>query len=265
MKTQAEVNQLLDQLTNHYNGSKPDYWGYPGECLSYVKRWYDTLRNGVVAGAMTAPVSTNGYGSGWFVTPPAGVLELFDKQGYNPSAQYPRGSLFTFSGSGHIGILLDNQPSSATALVSECNADPDGSPVHSAQRSKARIDGVLVLRVAPPPPSAPLWTVTPIPDKLVKVHQGHRKWNLGNATFAEVASNPITVSGDSEVFTARGILHHREIPQYNYYVEDVNTPHGWNVLDCMDYYVPPPPPAAPGIAARRTAGTADPGPSSLLD
>jgi hypothetical protein len=69
-------------------------------------------------------------------------------------------------------------------------------------------------------------------------------------TLLTVQANPITVSDDNTVFNAMAVLHHREIPQYNYYLEDANTPHGWNVLDCMDYTPPPAPyvPPAPPIA-----------------
>ena len=93
-------------------------------------------------------------------------------------------------------------------------------------------------------PPAPLYTVEAISPKQIKVRAGMRKWNLAHGSFQDVANNPITTASDNELFTATAILHHREIPQYNYYLEDAGTPHGWNVLDCMDY-TPPPPPYVP--------------------
>lgn len=148
--TQAQINDLLNQTMNRYNGQKPDYWGYPGECLSYGKRWLDVLKNGRLDGPMQAPSAANGFGSGYWITPPALVQELFIKQDYDPNASYPAGSLFVRTDTGHIGIMLDNQPGQSTALVSEQNADPDGSPVHLFQRLKSRINGILVIKVDAP-------------------------------------------------------------------------------------------------------------------
>lgn len=113
------------------------------------------------------------------------------------------------------------------------------------------IDPTTALAAPPEPVPAPLWTAEAITPKQIKVKGGSRKWNLGHGTFNDVANNPITVAGDNTVFTATAILHHREIPQYNYYLEDANTPHGWNVLDCNDFTPPPPPyvPPAPPIVA----------------
>src|SRR4051812_3548374 len=102
MRTQSEIDTLLKQLITTYQGLKVDYWGYPGECLSFNKRWIDTLRNGFVGGPMSAPPSNNGLGSGYFIAPPAQVKELFDEQPYNHNADYLAGSMFTYSGSGHI-------------------------------------------------------------------------------------------------------------------------------------------------------------------
>jgi hypothetical protein len=157
MATQAQIDSLLQQFMHRYNGQKPDYWGYPGECLSLNKRWVDILVNGRLDGPMQAPASNNGYGTGYWVSPPALINQLFVKQNYDPNASYPAGSMFTYMSSGHIGIMMNNQPGSGTALVYQQNADPDGSPAHLAQRAKSRINGILVLKVdAPaPPPSQP--------------------------------------------------------------------------------------------------------------
>lgn len=154
-----------------------------------------------------------------------------------------------FAGDGHIGIADHQDASNVWVLEQNASGSATGTGidaigVHRAI-SKSRIAGIRRPKPAPVAPQAPLWTVQPIADKQVRVKPGSRKWNLAHGNFNDVAANPITQADDNTVFTARGILHHREIPQYNYYVEDPNTPHGWNVLDCVDYIAPAPPPPPP--------------------
>ena len=100
---------------------------------------------------------------------------------------------------------------------------------------------------------APLYTVEAILPRQVQVKAGSRKWNLGHDNFADVSNNKITEADNNTIFTATAVLHHREIPQYNYYLEDGNTPHGYNVLDCTDYTAPPPPyvPPAPPVQVKQ--------------
>jgi hypothetical protein len=108
---------------------------------------------------MGAPASTNGYGDGYWKDAPATGREFFDPQPYDPNATYPLGSLFVNTRSHHIGTLKDNQPGHPTA--SSMNRTPTlTAPAHEAQRDKSRIDGILVLRVAPAAPPAPLWSIT---------------------------------------------------------------------------------------------------------
>lgn len=254
MRPQPEINNLLDQFIGQYAGTRPDYWGWAGECLSTVKRWVDVVRNGHLNGVMQAPNSTDGWGSGYWIQPPQLITELFDKQAYDPNAHYPAGSLFVNVRSHHIGILLDNQPGDVAALVFESNADPDGSAAHSGLRDKSRIDGILVLRVAPPPPritrqitdfSSPIQYV---------VGTGHHKWNLAYDDFSSVKDNPVDMAGDNRIITAVAVLQHSAFPQYQYYLENRNVLQGWNALDCAPYtpppkpYVPPAPPVTvPGV------------------
>lgn len=92
-------------------------------------------------------------------------------------------------------------------------------------------------------PDAPPFTfsVDPI-EKQVQVLPGHYRWDLDRANFDDIANNPI---GDSpaDPITVRGVLHRSDIPQYAYYVEDVNAHQGYNTLDCADYTPPAPEPA----------------------
>jgi hypothetical protein len=247
VRSQAEINSLLSQLMTKCNGEFVEYWGYPGQCLSLGKRWLDTLRNGYVYGPQASPASPNGTGSGYYSNVPAQVMEFFNPEPYNPGASYPAGSMFVNTASEHIGILLDNQVGSATAKVYEQNADPDHSPAHQVQRSKSRIDGILVIRVAiPTPPPAPLYSVEPITAKLVRTNKSPTyKWGM-NFTFDYMKDHPVSQRPQGDIFTAVAIVHHSD--GYSYYKDDLNDPDGYNILDCDDYTPPAPvyvPPAAP--------------------
>jgi hypothetical protein len=247
VRSQAEINSLLSQLMTKCNGEFVEYWGYPGQCLSLGKRWLDTVRNGYVYGPQAAPASPNGTGSGYYSNVPAQVMEFFNPEPYNPGASYPAGSMFVNTATEHIGILLDNQVGSANAKVYEQNADPDHSPAHQAQRSKSRIDGILVIRVAiPTPPPAPLYSVEPITAKLVRTNKSPTyKWGM-NFTFDYMKDHKISQRPQGDIFTAVAIVHHSD--GYSYYKDDLNDPDGYNILDCDDYTPPPPPyvpPAAP--------------------
>lgn len=253
MRDQATINDLLQQCIAQYAGQRPDYYGYAGECLSLAKRWVDIVKNGNLNGQMQAPASSDGWGSGYWSNPPVLIGELFDRQGYDPNADYPAGSLFVNVRSHHIGILVSNNPGQATATVFEANADPDGSPAHTAQRSKSRIDGILVIKVAAPPPPAPAVThhVTDYsaPIKYL-VGEGHNKWDLSGNTFADVAAHPVDTAGPNKVITVTAVLHiiGSDLEQYQYYLEDRNNLQGWNSQDCSPYVEPPKPyqaPAAP--------------------
>lgn len=153
-----------------------------------------------------------------------------------------------FTGDGHIGIA-DHQDAGNVWLL-EQNAlggangtGVDAIGIHRAI-SKSRIAGVLRPR---PRTVELLYTIEPIVWKEIKVKPGSRKWNLGHPTFNDVAANPITTADDNTTLTVKAVLHHRAIPQYNYYLDDPNAPYGWNVLDCPDY-TPPPPPVTPPAA-----------------
>jgi hypothetical protein len=247
MRSQTDIDALLKQLMDIYNGLLVDYWGYPGECLSYAKRWLDTLRNGVVNGPMAAPASPNGYGDGYYSAPPLMVKEYFeaDLQPYDHNADYPAGSLFTYSGSHHIGILLNNNPGQPYATVSHQNANPDHSPVHTGQRDKTKIDGILPIRVARP--AAPYtMTVQPFPSRdRYKVRPGMQKWDLDQPNFQAIKDNPIGHAGDDTYIWVTDWLTRSDLPQYTYYLEDGSKHQGWNRNDLELSPIPYVPPAPP--------------------
>jgi hypothetical protein len=126
---------------------------------------------------------------------------------------------------------------------------------------------VAQLEEAPaPPPPAPPYTISAMPPKLVHVQANHYKWNLAQPTFQDVVNNPITTSGGGLDFTAVATLTRSDagFQGYTYYLDDANTPHGWNVLDCQDIaptlpmpapYVPPAAPVKATLAETYTLVT----------
>jgi hypothetical protein len=251
IRTQQEINNLYQQFRAAYpDGTRIDYAGqYPGECLSKEKRWLDTLRNGYVNGPMAAPASTNGFGDGYWLDPPAMVTEFFDPQPYNPNGSYPLGSLFVYTKSGHIGTLLDNQPGQPTALVYQQNADPEGSGAHTAQRGKARIDGILVIRVAQPAVHAPYTPTTDgFPKHLQLVRTTH-EWDCNRTDFNDRAAHPIQQYNEGYDFVAQGLYTTQDGNKY--YSPDMQNSGGFHIGDCDWYKAPAPvytPPAAPVTA-----------------
>jgi hypothetical protein len=87
------------------------------------------------------------------------------------------------------------------------------------------------------------YTITPIEPKRLHVQANHYKWNLAQPDFNAVVTNPITTSGDGYDFTAVAVLKRSDpgFANYTYYLDDGNTPHGWNALDCAEPITAPMP------------------------
>jgi hypothetical protein len=255
MKTQAEINDLLHQFMSNptINNQRVEYYGYPGECLSLAKRWLDVVRNGYLNGPMAAPPATApgslGWGSDYWLNPPALLQELFDKQTYNPNAAYPAGSLFVNLATHHIGIMLDNQPGAGSAYVYHQNANPDHSPAHSGTRSKVNIDGILVLKVAPVAPPRPLYVATTdgFPKHLQLVRNAS-KWDCNRTDFNDRAAHPIEQHTEGYDFTAVALYTTQDGNRY--YSPDMQNSGGFHIDDC-DWYKAPSSPYVPPAAPLR--------------
>jgi hypothetical protein len=102
------------------------------------------------------------------------------------------------------------------------------------------------------------YTISVIEPKQLHVTPNHYKWNLAQPNFDAIVANPITSSGTGLDFTAVATLTRPDLPGYTWYLEDANTPHGWNSLDCTDVtpkplpspYVPPAAPIKGTLAER---------------
>lgn len=251
-RTQQEIDSLLQQFVGQYAGEKPGYYGYKGECLSLAKLWLDVVRNGNLNGALGAPPSPDGWGSGYWSDIPPLVDQLFSKQGYNPNAQYPAGSLFVNTATHHIGILMDNNPSSPTATVFEQNADPEGSAAHTAQRQKLRIDGILVIRTIQQaevvqPVQPPYTTSTDGFPRRLQLNKDTYKWDCNRTDFNDRANHPIAGVSKGMPFTAVALYTTQDGNRY--YSPDIQNSGGFHISDCQDYVAPPPQPYVPPAPA----------------
>lgn len=161
-----------------------------------------------------------------------------------------------YHGLGHSAIYKDGQVWSSP-ISHKATADVWGSISEVEQKYGVTYvgwsEGLGGTQVVSHQPDAPQYTITPIEHRQLRVRANHYKWNLAQPTFEAVVANPITTSDSSTVFTAVAELKRADFPQYTYYLDDANTPHGWNAADTEPVAVAPmpapyTPPAAPVTA-----------------
>lgn len=152
-----------------------------------------------------------------------------------------------YGGLGHVAIYKDGQ---VTSSPWHHKATPD---VMSSIAETERIYGVTYVgwsediggtTVIQSVPDAPLYSITAITPKQMTVLPNHEKWNLAQPNFDAVVANPIVNSGTGTDFTAVATLTRADagFEGYTYLLDDANTPHGWNSLDCTNYVAPAPTP-----------------------
>lgn len=111
-----------------------------------------------------------------------------------------------------------------------------------------------------PPPVTSSYVISIITPKQIAVKSGMHEWNLALPTFADVCNNPFSTAGDNHIITAVAQLVRSDtgFQNYTYYLENAESPIGWNTLDCADYIptvdplpqVPYVPPAAPVVVTQ---------------
>lgn len=107
-----------------------------------------------------------------------------------------------------------------------------GPQAHFQPHSWEHVVGWWVPKQAAPPPAP--YHIEGIAPVQIHVQPNRYKWNLAQPDFNAVVANPITSSGSGLDFTAVAKLTRdgEGFAGYSYYLEDANTPHGWNALDC---------------------------------
>jgi hypothetical protein len=155
---------------------------------------------------------------------------------------------------GHVAIAYVNPNGSMNIWTSPWSHKPYFDTYSSVDRLAAGyhstyvgwsedLSGVSLISGIQPPP--PFTFVIEAVNKQVFVTPDHHKWNLDRDNFEDICNNPIGNS-PADPITIQGILHRSDIPQYSYYIEDVNSHQGYNTLDCNDY-VPPAAPTPPEV------------------
>lgn len=106
------------------------------------------------------------------------------------------------------------------------------------------------------------YKITSINPRQLRVTPGKYKWSLGLADLESVINNPITTSGDNTLFTAVAVLSRIDegFEGHTYYLEEEQTPHGWDSTDCEpvvpvpmpEPHIPPHAPVAVTLANKYT-------------
>jgi hypothetical protein len=200
------------------------------QCVSLVKKYLE--KYGVNAGRWGDAIK-------YWNEPRQAMLDKFTQI---PTNEPLKGDIVVMSFD-HIGIANGNVQGTSFQMLDQnggvgagTGLGADAIQIHTFKKSS--ILGVyrpITVEI----PQAPLYRIFDIAPRQIMVGVGHSKWDLSRPNFEDVAANPVgTAPGVPITIVAE--LHHREIPQYTYYLEDTNVPYGWNVLDCVDYTPPPP-------------------------
>lgn len=162
--TQQQVTDAVNSIVNTYTGKAESYLGMDqGQCTVPVKYYVNALAGGTVA-----PSTGDDRADGYYTNFPEPLGNYFAKQAYQAGIAYPKGTILIWN-SPHCAIVLSSDGSN-TVEVFEQNADPDGSPCHSASRTVNEAAhtciGALVplITATPPPAAAP--EPAPTPAKL---------------------------------------------------------------------------------------------------
>lgn len=264
MSTQLDINNIVNSVVNELGGQTKSFpnGGYPGQCTVPVAGYYIPAVIGQPAPPMYADRA-----DGWSVQFPTELANSFTPEPYQPGKAYPKGTILIWN-SPHIAIVVSHDGSN-TVEVFEQNADPDGSPCHTATRvinNSFHTCTYALLPIiqpdAPIAPPAPPYTVENIPTKTIELIRDAMLWNMQDTTFPEMSSNPVAPYPKGYQETTAAIAHHQD--GYDYYLVGNMSTTGFNTDDCQDYVAPAPPPvqapvqlatAAPAVTAPNTSAT----------
>lgn len=197
----TSVEQYSGQVIAYPNGT------YAGQCTVPIYDYVKTLCG------ITPPYMANDSAEGWGLSFPDTLAPFFTHTTYNENISYPVGTIFLWN-SPHCAIATQVKLPGNTGYVLEQNADPDGSPVHIANRTFNEASHtctyalVPIIQEAPAPPATPAPVVTPpaapmpIPTSTVLYTIIKNIPGYINATNAGNHVSPVTTvaSGDYYIF-----------------------------------------------------------------
>lgn len=251
MSTQADIHTIVDEIVRIYDTQLIAFpnGNYRGQCSVVVAYYVERLTGEV------APHMANDRADGWGTNFPAELGFSFRHERYQPGKAYPKGTILIWN-SPHIAIVLSSN-GGATVAVFEQNADPDGSPCHSAIRTVNNqfhtctfallpivndpipiVSPAPIIPLPPPPPPAPPFApvAAPSTDKygvLVAVPG----YTTSNQAANRLNSSTTVSNGLYFVYNrAHGMLNVTRDPRY---------PGSW--INPADNVLRPPPPLAPAI------------------
>lgn len=238
------LNWLNAQIGQHLDYDQK----YGQQCVDFFNFYYKTVTGD---NPYTVGYGVNGAKDLWNV-PNGNLTKIPDSSTLKPQpgdiAVYGSG---WGGGYGHVEIVIETDTTGCTFLGENEHNNPNEG-VTRVHRTWAQMRGLIgVMRfnwvVAQP------YVITGITPKELRVRPNHYRWNLAQPTFDAIIANPITSSGpEGVVFTAVALLTRPDLPNYSWYLDDANAPHGWNSLDCEEVIVQPMPtpyvpPAAPVV------------------
>jgi hypothetical protein len=189
----ASVEQYGGQVIAYPNGT------YKGQCTVVAYDYVKTLCG------ITPPYMADDSAQGWGLSFPDTLAPYFTHTVYSENDTYPEGTMFLWN-SPHIAVATQVKQPGNTGEVLEQNADPDGSPVHVANRTfnesahtctYALVPIIQAPVVAPPdpvvtPPAAPVTIPSSkTPYVIIKTIPGY--------TTATRAGNHTPPDGDTQI------------------------------------------------------------------
>jgi len=147
--TQAQVTNAVNQTVSQNNGKVADAGAdTKGQCTAPVIKYVEAL-------GAPVPSMANDRADGWGTNFPSELAPYFTHEAYQSGVSYPEGTIMMWN-SPHIVIVLSCNGSN-TVQVFEQNADPNGSPCHTAERTvneppyhEANFVLIPVVSVTPP-------------------------------------------------------------------------------------------------------------------
>lgn len=213
-----------------------DWYGW---CLAYVQNAFGIGWSGSYATQCWQQHTMNSHAD----NPPSGVWVPIFFSGYGGMghvAIYKDG--IVYSSPWHHKAVYDEMPSIAqTARIYNVTYVGWAEGIAGRQLVESVSDPLPT-----PQPTVHPYTIQLIAPKQIKTNkQPTRKWGMNYDNLPAISNNPEGQVDQGTVLTITGICHHQV--GYDYYLEDVNNPSGYNTLDCDDIPSPVPLPTPPPL------------------
>lgn len=236
-----DISQIYTSFAAEWTDKQVDFdHEYGFQCVDLIRQyWYEKFNIGNAAGGVANATD-------YWNDPPSGLLTTFQKVATD-SPQIGDVVVLNFNhigiSNGVVGDTTFQQLDQNGGAGNGTGTGADAIQIHTFERSQ--IMGVLrLINVSPP------YTITStFPSKIFKANkQPTNKYNITYYSFDDVASHVMETFDLGATMGATMIVNH--VDGYQYYLNDVTDPGGYNIADWDEYVAPVPvvpyvPPAAP--------------------